>query len=333
MLRCGSLLSLAVLTFLVPSVIAQDPAAAAAQAAQQASQDAIRANQDAMRATQEANERASQQAQQTMQNTNTATVPAVGVTAPPTFSVKAGVVQKGTVVRLKTRTHYATIYYTTDGWTPTTDSPRYTGPITIDSTTHVQAIAIAPNLVRSIVSSAKYTVPGSMAREEAPAIVTDGVLRAGTALRFVTGASLNSRTAQVGDSLKLVLDQDVSVGDTVVIRKGTVVDALVTLADPAAPAGTPGDIAFEVQPLKIGNAEIPLSGGQTIEGPNHYGRTLGVLLVPVVGIAGVAVHGGQAEIKPGMPLWATVSADVSLQPLVTSSLSCPDQKEPCDSGL
>ena len=76
----------------------------------------------------------------------------------PKFSVESGVVAPGTKVRIKCDTHYATLYYTTNGWTPTTQSAKYTGPITIDSTTHLQVIAVGPNFLRSSVERADYLV-------------------------------------------------------------------------------------------------------------------------------------------------------------------------------
>jgi uncharacterized repeat protein (TIGR03806 family) len=50
----------------------------------------------------------------------------------------------------------ATIYYTLDGTTPTAESRRYTGPITLTKTAELQAIALKPGAVSSGVSSATF---------------------------------------------------------------------------------------------------------------------------------------------------------------------------------
>ena len=53
-----------------------------------------------------------------------------------------------------------TIYYTTDGTTPTTSSTQYTGPILVlVGTTTVKAIAVAPGWSQSAVASATYSIP------------------------------------------------------------------------------------------------------------------------------------------------------------------------------
>jgi hypothetical protein len=172
---------------------------------------------------------------------------------------------------------------------------------------------VAPNSVRSILSTAKYVVPGTEKKPE-PLSLADGVLRAGTQLALVTDATVNSKTAQVGDPLKLTLAQDVMVGHRVVLPKGTPVEATITQADPAGHAGTPGDVAFEVHALQLGDHQIPLHGGATLEGENHYKRTIGWIFVPVVGDAALLLHGEEAEIKPGMTLTAAVVADAPLAP-------------------
>jgi len=285
----------------------------AAQQAQIATQQAIEANQQAIQNMQQASQQASLDAQQAAANAQQDTGPAVAQTRVPSFSIKAGPVAPGTQVRLKCPTHYAVIYYTTNGWTPTLASRRYTGPITVTRTTEIQAIAVAPNMVHSQVVRANYTLNAPAAPPPPITLTSDGVLRAGTRLHLVTGATLNSKTAQIGDSLKLLLDQDVLLGNDVVLPKGTLVDAKITQADPAGAAGTPGDLSFEIHTLTAGSTHIDLKGGETLEGANRY-KSRGLLLIPVVGLAGLAVHGEEAEIKPGMTLTAAVVNDTLLHP-------------------
>jgi hypothetical protein len=264
---------------------------------------AMQANQQAMQANRQAMDDA-------MRNSN---MPALAMTRQPRFSVDSGRVAGGTQLRITCPTHYAVIYYTTDGWTPTTASARYTGPIAIDRDTSIQAIAIAPDSTKSFISRADYQVAGSEPVAELP-VSTDGVLRIGTPLRFVTAAAVDSRTAQVGDKLTLTLEQNVLVGDHIVIPRGTAVEATLTHADHAGHVGVPGDIVFEVRDLVANGLTIPLRGGETLEGVNHYKKTMGLLMVPVVGVAGLATHGGEAAIQPGMPVTVSVKADTPLTP-------------------
>jgi hypothetical protein len=305
-------LSLPLLSLSITAASQDAGVIAAQQAAQQSAQQAEQANRDAVRDTQQANERAMRESQARIDAQNsTQNGVAVTYTAAPSFSIKPGTVTAGTVVRLKSRSHYATIYFTTDGWSPTTNSKRYTGPITINQTTLIQAFAVAPDSVRSMLSTAKYVVPGTEKTVE-PLALRDALLRAGTQLELVTDATVNSKTALVGDALKLTLAQDVLVGDRVVLPKGTPVEASITQADPAGHAGTPGDVAFQVHALQVGDHQIALQGGATLEGTNHYKRTIGFIFVPVVGDAALLLHGEEAEIKPGMTLSASVVADTPL---------------------
>jgi hypothetical protein len=82
--------------------------------------------------------------------------------ATPTFSPPGGMYLMGMPVSISDATPGATIYYTTDGSTPTTSSPVYTGPIQLSSspltTTTIKAIAVAPGSSQSSVASATYTI-------------------------------------------------------------------------------------------------------------------------------------------------------------------------------
>lgn len=80
--------------------------------------------------------------------------------ATPTFSPVEGTYSTDQTISITCTTPEASIYYTTDGDTPPTASgTKYTGPITIDKTTTVKAIAILPSdWVDSDVVSATYTL-------------------------------------------------------------------------------------------------------------------------------------------------------------------------------
>src|ERR1039458_4316431 len=81
-----------------------------------------------------------------------------GIASPPTFSVVAGTYASPQPVTLSDTTTGATIYYTTDGSTPTVSSNVYSGPIAVAKTATLNAIAAAPGFTASAVASAAYTI-------------------------------------------------------------------------------------------------------------------------------------------------------------------------------
>jgi N-acetylneuraminic acid mutarotase len=79
-------------------------------------------------------------------------------TAAPTFSTPSGTYTAPQTVTISDATAGATIYYTTNGTTPTTGSTRYTGTITVFSSETIEAIAVASGYANSAVVSAVYTI-------------------------------------------------------------------------------------------------------------------------------------------------------------------------------
>jgi hypothetical protein len=78
--------------------------------------------------------------------------------ATPTFSPAAGTYPTAQTVTIGDSTSGATIYYTTNGTTPTTSSPVYSGPISVSKGETVEAIATASGHTTSIVGSAAYVI-------------------------------------------------------------------------------------------------------------------------------------------------------------------------------
>jgi glucosylceramidase len=83
--------------------------------------------------------------------------------ATPTFSPAPGSYTSAQSVSLSDATMGASIYYTTNGATPTTSSTVFSAltPISVSSTTTINAIAAASGFSNSAVAAGTYTLPGS----------------------------------------------------------------------------------------------------------------------------------------------------------------------------
>jgi hypothetical protein len=88
----------------------------------------------------------------------TATYTVLPVLPAPTFSVAAGTYTTPQTVTISDATAGAAIYYTTNGTTPTTSSTLYTGPITVNWSETIEAIAAGTNFTSSAVTTAAYTI-------------------------------------------------------------------------------------------------------------------------------------------------------------------------------
>ncbi len=78
--------------------------------------------------------------------------------ATPQFTPAPGTFTSAQSVSITDTTAGVTVYYTTDGSTPTTSSKAYSAPITISATTTINAIAVATGYTSSTVATGTYTI-------------------------------------------------------------------------------------------------------------------------------------------------------------------------------
>jgi hypothetical protein len=256
-----------------------------------------------MRANQEASDQMTRQVMQNLNDTSQNTAPVIGFTAKPKISVKPGT-QKGPItVKLSDSTRGAIMYYTTNGWTPTAASRRYVGPITIDSTTNLQAVAIAPYHLRSLVASAVYTFPYSASASDseqasAPAPPNPNCIP----VHMVFAQDVSSKTAEIGDKVLLTLADDLALNGAIVAHKGDSATVTVTQVEKTGAGGAPGEIDFQADPLHTSLGLLNLRGAATLEGQANLPNA--TALIPVVGPFTLFRHGKDADIKTGTPFTA-----------------------------
>lgn len=136
-------------------------------------------------------------------------------------------------------------------------------------------------------------------------------------LKFVN--AISSKTANEGDPVEFVLDEDLKVGDSVVVEKGAHALATVTTAKKAGMMGRPGDLAVQIQYLVVGSNRVHIRGTKGREGDSRTGAA--VALTVLFGPIGLIKHGKNVEIPAGTPLTAYVDQDIWLAPLQDSSKS------------
>jgi len=231
----------------------------------------------------------------------------------PFFSLDSSDVAPGTEIEIGSPDPDAVIYYTTDGWTPTDASTRYSGPVTVNANTRLQAVAILPQKLPSPVAEADYMVNGAPS-SPSDLRVNSGVLAKGTVLHLITASNVSSDTANVGERIAILLDQNIVVGGTTVAERGMSVDASVIWVERAGQGGKPGMIIFKVSSCTIRGTTVPLSGVLTLAATDVGTQTRRISNPSMVQVSGPLPPGTAARIQPGMPLTASVAADTPIHP-------------------
>ena len=86
------------------------------------------------------------------------TITSDGTAAKPYFSPAGNTYALGQMIAITDSTPGAVIHYTTDGSVPTTSSPIYFGPITLNSAETINALAVAPGYTNSPIQSERYWI-------------------------------------------------------------------------------------------------------------------------------------------------------------------------------
>lgn len=177
-----------------------------------------------------------------------------GSTPTPVFSLAAGTYTSAQSLTITDTTQGATIYFTTDGSTPTTASTTYSGSIAISSSETVKAIAVATGHTTSAVATADYVIETATATPTftpeggtytSAQTVTIGDATQGATIYYTTDGSTPS-TASTAYSKSITVATSETV-KAIAVANGYTTSAVATAAYviniPATPAPLIGSLS------------------------------------------------------------------------------------------
>jgi len=241
----------------------------------------------------------------------------------PYFNTGTGTYHAPPTVTISDSTSGAVIYYTTSGSTPTTASSVYSGPITIGSTTTLEAIAVYPGGPASAVDSATYTIASSLTPSfstgtgtyHAPPTVTISDSTAGAVIYYTTNGSTPTTASSVYSG-------PITIGSTatleaIAVCPGGVASAVDSATYTIAPALTPsfstGTGTYYAPPtVKISdgtsgaviyyttNGSTPTASSSVYAGPIFIGST--------TMLEAVAIYPGGSASAPASATYTVASA-------------------------
>lgn len=164
-------------------------------------------------------------------------------------------------VSLTCSTSGATIYYTTNGSTPTTASTRYTGPFTVTTTSTIKAFATANSLDPSGVQSGDYRIVNLVAN---PVIAPAGGL-------FSTAQPATITCATSGATIYYTLDGSTPTTSSSVYSGPVLISSSATLKAIAMKSGAENS-AVTSATFGIGDSYIGSEAWTNVTFPNQTGQ-------------------------------------------------------------
>ncbi len=154
---------------------------------------------------------------------STSTLPPAAI---PVFSLIPGAYVSTGPLSISNGMSNATIYYTTDGSTPTTASTKYSGPLDLSSSETVKAMATAPGYVNSAIASASYAIDTDVATPVFS--LASGTYTAEQALS-ITDATVGAAIHYTTDGSDPTLSLPVYYGSPIYIDSSETVRAMAVL--------------------------------------------------------------------------------------------------------
>src|SRR5262249_6409325 len=136
------------------------------------------------------------------------------------------------------------------------------------------------------------------------------VLKDGSDIHLKFAEAVSSKTATEGDTINLLLDEDIKVGDVVVAKTGAKAVGTITHSKKASMMGKAGELNMRLEYLKIGDDRVKIRGSKGKEGEGKEGTA--VALTVLFGPIGLIKHGKNVDIKEGTPLTAYMDQDYTV---------------------
>ena len=136
------------------------------------------------------------------------------------------------------------------------------------------------------------------------------VLKEGSDVKLKFAQSLSSKTAQEGDPVNLVLDEDLKVGDVTVAKAGAKAVGTITNSKKAGMMGKAGELNMRLEYVIVADSRVKLRGSKGREGEGKEGTA--VALTVLFGPIGLIKHGKNVEIKEGTPILAYIDQDFTV---------------------
>ena len=138
------------------------------------------------------------------------------------------------------------------------------------------------------------------------------VLADGTDVYLAFDEDLTSKTANEGDTVALVLTEDLKVGDVVVAKAGAKAVGEITNAQKAGMLGKGGELNMRLDYLKAGPTKVHLRGTKGGEGKSGTGGAIALSLL--VSPLFLLLKGKEIKVAKGTALHAYVAEDTTVTP-------------------
>lgn len=144
----------------------------------------------------------------------------------------------------------------------------------------------------------------------------------GTDVTLVFNQSINSKTAKIGDPVRLEVRDNVMVGRSIILKRGARVSGVISKVDHRKRYGVNAKLRVALNPVRTTYGESiyleARSKGQYIRGKNSgkaAAATAGGAIIagPVGLVGGLFIHGKAVKIRPGDLLETEVSRNAWLR--------------------
>jgi len=142
----------------------------------------------------------------------------------------------------------------------------------------------------------------------------------GTPVKLRISRTISSADAKVGETVDFEVLEDVKIGDTIVIPRGGVALAAVTVPQPKGRMGNGGKLDINIDSVSLADGEkVALRAVKSTKGGSHTGAMTGAIVATSILFFPAApfflfMKGKDINIPKGTEITAYVNSDIPLDP-------------------